>query len=138
MIKIVFILFFAFGCGSTPQNATTEQMQNALNEDFNVFVVKFSKDKIFQSSRILFPITLTTENEQGKPVVRKIIQKEWKYTDFLGLKKKDKRNEVEIEIESNSTAKIVYSIQDSGIYVVHHFVKKEGKWYMKSITDESD
>ncbi len=138
MIKIIIITFLALGCGSTPQSATKELNQNIINEDFNIFLTKFSKDKNFQMKRIIFPLALYTENEQGKYVVKKLTPKSWKHTDFMGLSKFDKKNVIEIDISSKTEAKLIYSIEDTGVYVIHYFIKKDGKWYMSKISDESD
>jgi len=138
MLKILVIAIVSLGCGSTPQNQPKVPVQNTINEDFNSFIVKFSSDRAFQIGRISFPLPLYTENEQGKSIVKKILQKEWKYTDFIGIEKKNKKNEIEIEITSNSNAKLIYSMEDNGVYVIHHFIKKTGKWYLSKISDESE
>lgn len=138
MVKILIITFLTLGCGGTPQSNTKEPYQNKVNEDFNIFLAKFSKNKAFQTERIIFPLVFYTENEQGNSVVKKLTANSWRYTDFVGLNKRDKKNEIEIEISSKTEAKLIYSIEDSGVYVIHYFIKKDGKWYMYKISDESD
>jgi hypothetical protein len=112
--------------------------QKQVNEDFKSFFAEFSKNRKFQIERIVFPLSLYTENEQGKSVIKKLSQKSWIHTDFIGLKKINKKNLIEIEVNSSTEAKVIYSMEDNGVYVIHYFTKKAGKWYLNKISDESD
>lgn len=124
------ILFLTFGFVIQQEKLENFSYQKQINEDFNSFCLKFSKDRQFQTERILFPLPIFTENEQGESVVKKITRKSWKHTDFVGLKKMNKKSSIDIEINSRANAKLTYSMEDTGVSVIHFFIKKDGKWYL--------
>lgn len=138
MTKTLVIIFLTLVCGRTYQLYSNETYQNLRNDNFYKFLVKFSKNKAFQRERILFPLVLHTENLQGKSIVKKLNVNSWKHTDFVGLGKLDKKNQIEIEAISDSEVRLIYSIEDTGVYVIHYFIKKDGKWFLYKISDQSD
>ncbi len=113
---------------------------NLSNEDFNDFLEKFSKDSVFQLSRIDFPLKVSELNDDYQ-VVETIVRKE-DYSIFNfsvnkagEIKKTD--TYFQNEIVSRNYAKLEIRGIDNGIYLDIFFERVEGKWKLKTWTDSS-
>lgn len=154
-LYIFFVWILLVGCNSDHTSANSKVVEDSITslkensvtnahtslesidtiqvpeENFDAFFDKFDNDPGFQSSRIDFPLKLTTDNR-----TRFFIKKEWKFTTLSnkqvikGQIKKVKTRKGEVKVE--------YSIEDTGVLVNHFFHIKNGKWWLVFIQDESD
>ena len=113
---------------------------NLINEDFNDFLEKFSKDSIFQLSRIDFPLRVSELNDDYQ-VIETLVQKEdYLIFDFsinnVGpVKKTD--NYFQKVIVNEKDAKLEIRGIDNGIYLDIFFERIEGKWKLKTWKDST-
>ncbi len=105
-----------------------DSLLHNIDKDFNLFFDLFSKDSIFQTSRIRFPLKrMTQEIEKDSPSIGWIKKEYWK---FLKLENKVFDN-YSIEIQENIDAAII-EIRgiENGIYVNFNFIKENDKWIL--------
>lgn len=104
-------------------------------EDFSYFIEKFSKDSVFQRSRVNFPIKIQLLDDDFE-LVEFIVEKEDYFTlnfiypdDFIEFKQKIILHQNKATIEVRGTA--------NGIMIDYFFEKIEGKWKLKTWIDSS-
>ena len=115
----------------------------AVEEDFDSFLRNFNKKPTFQRKRVLFPLdaTLLDPSEYSMKTFREEIKyQEWLLLDFsydstYATRQMDRYEQL-IRVYDDSTI-IEHRGIDNGIYANYYFMKKEGKWYLKSFTDTS-
>ena len=130
------MLLISCGTNEKSKNSAVKIYQNK-DEDFDQFFKKFCNDSTFQISRITFPLTLVSVEEDSDK--EKTIQlKEWTYTNLLGLKKKDSKNILEIKKIGENSIEVSFSIEDTGVSIIHLFSRVDKEWHLISIKDESD
>ncbi len=152
-MKIRFILFFICvvvltGSCSQPKKSKNNQSEttdivSTKEEDFNSFLENFNNKPTFQRQRVLFPFeaVLLNPSEYGMQTVDKEIKyQEWFLLDFsydsTYMTRQMDKYEQNIRIYNDSTI-IEHRGIDNGIYANYYFIKKEGKWFLKSFTDIS-
>jgi hypothetical protein len=127
------------------KNKSTETSKNitANEEDFDSFLENFNNKPTFQRQRVLFPLeaTLLDPSEYGMQTVNeKLEYKDWILLDFsydstFATRQMD-RYEQRIRLYNDSSI-IEHRGIDNGIFANFFFIKKEGKWFLKSFTDTS-
>lgn len=152
-MKIRFLLLLiciVFGTTSCSQSKKTKDKstQTADNiptteEDFDSFLQDFNKKPTFQRRRVLFPLeaTLLDHTEFTMQTVSEEIKyQEWILLDFTYDSTYVTRQMDGYEQfirEYNDSTIIEHRGVDNGIYANYYFMKKDGKWYLKSLTDVS-
>jgi len=104
-----------------------------VNEDFSLFLKKFTTDKNFHLSRINFPLTVKMNNDDFE-LVDYIIAK----GDYKMIQLNDKGSQYQQKsIPKNSTIIIKQKGNDNGIFIEYVFEQKKGLWYLKTWIDAS-
>ncbi|SIT94813.1 DUF4348 domain-containing protein [Pontibacter indicus] len=103
-------------------------------EDFDSFFPKFSSDSTFQLSRVEFPYKIILVEDEGT-VTRYLGKKDWSYVDFSQMQVG--KHHLEKKEESNNTVTVLYTLEDTGVYISYKFNKKQGKWMLTSMEDSS-
>lgn len=150
------ILILAFlGCKSETRKVEIEKPTESKKEvaevripenvdnDFKVFLNYFSKDSIFQVSRINFPLKVmeVDENNTLEQINVTIQKKEFTKLDFEypkdALTRELDRYTQTIKIKENKCIVEIRGV-DNGIYSDYFFEKDKGKWFLKSWNDNSN
>lgn len=150
-MKIKFLLLFfcvlsiTISCNSSEktENNQNDNSNSTIEEDFDAFLQNFSKKPTFQRQRVLFPLdaTLLDPSEYSMQTVSEEINyQEWLLLDFsydstYATRQMDGYEQF-IRVYEDSTI-IEHRGIDNGIYANYYFMKKDGKWYLKSFTDTS-
>lgn len=124
-------------------NNSKEYVDSIDGEDFKVFLESFNKMPTFQRQRVLFPLQATVLDPleyEMKTVEEVIDYEDWFLLDFsydstYRTRQMD-RYEQSIHLYTDS-ALIEHRGIDNGIYANYLFIKKEGRWFLKSFTDVS-
>jgi hypothetical protein len=132
------------------ENATESKKEVAevkipenVDNDFKVFIDYFSKDSIFQVSRVNFPLKVmeVDENNTLESIEKTISKTEYTKLDFEYPKDALTReyDKYTQKIKTNEN-KAVIEIRgyDNGICTDFFFEKLNGKWFLKSWNDTSD
>ena len=114
---------------------------SVLDEDFDLFLENFSSKPTFQRQRVIFPIkaTLLHPSEFGmEEVDEELTRQDWillnfTYDSTYTTRQMDSYKQ-SIRKYSDSTIIEQRGI-DNGIFADYYFVKKDGKWFLKSFTD---
>lgn len=113
-----------------------------LDLKFETFIKHFSKDSIFQVSRIDFPLKVReSDPDKDYDLSERIIQKtEFKIMDFTYDKSKSNkqfdRYEQNIKVLENKAVIEIRGI-DNGILADYYFEKKNGIWKLLTWVDSS-
>ncbi len=124
------------------EDYTKTQSFKNCNETFKKFLERFSKDSLFQKSRVKYPLKWSSleDNESSKIIVDIISNNKYNYIDFT--KDKDAMNneydKYEIDIEDlDSIMNYRLKGYDNGINITHKFKLIDDCWYMVEILDQS-
>ena len=145
LLLFLCVLSIPISCNS-PEKTENNQNDNSnstIEEDFDAFLQNFSKKPTFQRQRVLFPLdaTLLDPSEYSMQTVSEEINyQEWLLLDFsydstYATRQMDGYEQF-IRVYEDSTI-IEHRGIDNGIYANYYFMKKDGKWYLKSFTDTS-
>lgn len=147
VLLLICSVFITTSC-SQPNSAEndstkTEKNISANDEDFNSFLENFNNKPTFQRQRVLFPLeaTLLDPSEFGMQTVKeKIEYQDWILLDFsydsTYLTRQMDRYEQRIRLYNDSSI-IEHRGIDNGIFSNYFFTKKDGKWFLKSLSDVS-
>lgn len=112
-----------------------------MDEEFDLFLENFNNKPTFQRQRIIFPIKMTVlhPSEFGMDVVdEELTRQDWILLDFTYDSSYTTRQmdsyEQRIRKYSDSTI-IEHRGIDNGIFADYYFVKRDGKWFLKSFSD---
>jgi len=125
------------------KETTKIKIPENVDADFKVFLSYFSKDSIFQVSRVNFPLKVmeVDENNMLETIEKSISKKEYTTLDFQYPKDALTReyDKYTQKIKTNGN-KAIIEIRgyDNGICTDFFFEKLEGKWFLKSWDDTSD
>ncbi len=114
-----------------------------IDEDFNIFISYFSKDSIFQISRVSFPIKVleVDDNNMLESKEKNINIEQYTTLDFKypkdALTREFDRYIQKIKIKNNETVIEIRGV-DNGICSDFFFEKINGKWTLKSWNDKSN
>lgn len=129
MKKLITLLFIVSLC----QLSTAQQKAKSGNEDFSTFLKKFNEDKNFQLSRVKFPFTAKSLDDNFEDIDVTITQKNYRI-----LKLEDKGKEFKQKtILKHNKAVIEQRGIDNGIYTDYIFELKDNKWFLKTWIDQS-
>ena len=130
----ILIIFNVIGCKNERQEA------EKTNENFNVFIEKFSSDSLFQISRVNFPLKVKELDDDYESVEKKINKNEYRkldlrYNDSFAKRDLSKYTQ-NIKLEKNKAIIEIRGI-DNGIMTDIYFEKHNGKWNLISWDDSS-
>ncbi len=142
LLSVVFIITSCFQNKSAKEKETAT-VETTTDESFNSFLKNFNKKPSFQRRRVIFPLeaTLLDPSEYGMNTVDvKITYQEWILLDFTydstyATRKMDSYKQY-IRMYSDSSI-IEHRGINNGIFANYYFMKKDGKWFLKSFTDVS-
>lgn len=127
-MKKIIVLFSVFLI-----NSVLIAQNKQVNEDFSLFLKKFTTDKNFHLSRINFPLTVKMNNDDFE-LVDYIIAK----SNYKMIQLNDKGSQYQQKsIPKNSTVIIKQKGNDNGILIEYVFEQKNGLWYLKTWIDAS-
>tara|TARA_Y100001935_G_C16931712_1_gene325759 strand:+ start:64 stop:477 length:414 start_codon:yes stop_codon:yes gene_type:complete len=113
-------------------------------EKFHSFLVSFSSDSLFQLSRIQFPVTsVTLDQEYFEEVESKIQKADWTYIDLIGdeLFKLDVRTQTydNFDLKLEDSGERVFSLISlyGGMHIYYYFKRVNGKWFLVKLRDIS-
>jgi hypothetical protein len=134
MKKVILIGMLFFSCNLKDKGSlNTKKTLFKEQEKFDCFLKKFTDDSLYQASRIDKPLkVITAEDDVENQVLMDIQkvsfnQKDWSEKIVLNRKK-----------TSNDTINVVLQGIDTGIYIEHFFVKRNGLWFLFKIKNLSD
>jgi hypothetical protein len=130
----------------TPQKKEVKkniQIEEECLQDFEQFFENFSKDSIFQKSRIKLPLSYISYDYESseEPIIENITNiTNFKYINFSMDSSAMKKEYDKFEIEKRKTKDgMIYKRVgfDNGIYISYEFKIIDKCWYLIKITDES-
>ncbi len=126
------------------ENKVSEfKIPNNVDDNFNVFLSYFSKDSIFQVSRVNFPLKVIEidDNNMMETIERTVEKEEYTKLDFEypkdALTREFDRYTQKIKAKGNNVTIEIRGV-DNGIYSDVYFEKVKGKWFLKSWKDTSN
>ncbi len=136
MKQLILLLICVTLIGCKKQNRDAKN----VDENFEVFIDKFSRDSLFQISRINFPLSVTELNDDFESFEKKIDKKEYRkidlrYNDSLSSRQLDAYTK-----KTNLTLnKAIIELRgvDNGIMTDVFFEKRDGKWILVGWNDSS-
>lgn len=143
LVLLICVVFITTSCSQNTKDKATQTAENIskTEEDFGSFLQDFNKKPTFQRRRVLFPleaILLDPSEYTMQTVNEEIEYQEWILLDFTYdstyVTRQVDGYEQHIREYSDSTIIEQRGI-DNGIYANYYFVKKDGKWFLKSFTD---
>jgi hypothetical protein len=123
--------------GTTAQ----ESRNQAEEEDFDQFLDKVNRERIFQMERIIFPITVSATDASQitlAPTEGVIEKKDWELLDLsydstFVSRDYDKYTQT-VEFVKD-TAHVALRGVDNGIYADYYFRLIDGKWYLVTLME---
>jgi Domain of unknown function (DUF4348) len=117
----------------------------SINENFSEFIEKFSKDSLFQISRIKFPLKITWQRIQEDLEMEKDSIFFMKKATFELIDFRKKKSNTQLDnweqkrniYEKHNSATILYQGVDNGIIVEYLFKRENEKWILTEIFDRS-
>jgi len=108
-----------------------ELSSQKTDENFEIFIEKFSADSLFQISRVKFPLPIIELDDDYNPVSKKINKADYniinlRYNDSLAKRQYDKYSQ-KTKIEGNKRTIEIRGIEN-GIMIDNYFEKQNGKW----------
>lgn len=147
-IAILFLLAIITSCNKSANDneqlertTSTKEHSKNIDEDFNSFLEVFSKDSLFQISRVKFPFQQKEWIDPETGMVEKLIEK--KFYDLHNfsypkdaLTREFDRYTQKIKVNKN-TATIEIRGVDNGICADYIFEKINGKWMFIASSEQS-
>ena len=138
MKQLIFSLFITLTIivGCKKDNHGSEKS----DETFQIFIERFSKDSLFQISRVDFSLSIIELNDSYDTVHKQInidtYEKiDLRYNDSLKTRQYDKYTQ-ELKVKGNKATIEIRGI-DNGIMTDVYFEKRSGKWFLISWNDSS-
>ncbi|UTA66525.1 DUF4348 domain-containing protein [Emticicia sp. 21SJ11W-3] len=107
---------------------------NLKEESFDDFFHRFSRDSVYQNSRIKFPLLVIIDDIDEKEQ-KLITQKDWGFFDIAKLSKPKYIQTVE-KINSQEYH-LTIQMEDTGVYVVYVFKREKNSWMLTQMIDSS-
>ena len=110
-----------------------------IDNDFNTFIEYFSKDSLFQISRVKLPLKVKQfDSEKDNYQIKYFGKSNFIKMDFRIKKSKGDFDQwkQDIKIEKNKATIEITGI-DNGIIVLYYFEKRNGKWTLIEVEDSS-
>lgn len=135
------ILIALWTCSLVAAQGEPAQRKRLRQEPFRDFLLEFVDNPEFQRERIVFPLPSVTFNPAtGKSDSTLIRREDWKYNEFAIF-----RTEFQVRIYDNFSRTLresderVLSVEGNGngINYGYFFQRREGRWFLLRILDES-
>ena len=122
---------------STNIDVAVQQPTNSTDEDFTTFLKHFSTDRDFQFSRIKFPMKVKTNDADYQLQDEILEKKSWHTVDFT-YDPNDPMNEYRQKITLTGDKAVIECVGiDNGIMADYYFERKNGLWFLVTLTDAS-
>ncbi|MDB5118851.1 MAG: hypothetical protein JWN56_69 [Sphingobacteriales bacterium] len=110
-----------------------------LDSKFETFIKYFSKDSVFQVSRIDFPLKVKNVDEENEQeiIIKKSQFHKQDFDDKTTETREFDKYKQEIKVNRNKAIVEIRGI-DNGIYIDVYFEKKNNKWKLLTWVDSSD
>lgn len=138
LLKIYLFTHIAFilGCkNNKPEKNPIKSNTIITNQKelFKTFFEKFKVDSSFQKKRIYNPLDIWIADENGIEQKKELIE----YVSFI---KKDWGQDILLseKVINTDTVKVTLQGKDTGIFIEHYFVCKNGEWHLYLIKNNSD
>jgi hypothetical protein len=109
---------------------------------FGQFFRSFSKDSVFQLTRIKFPLDYFSLDKDGTQEEMIIEKDEWTFIDFTGdvIAYKQETDKFKPFIKRMGKDNVTYTREgvDNGIHIEYTFHKIDGKWTLVKVFDTSN
>lgn len=120
-----------------------KKIPNNIDNDFNVFLKYFSKDSVFQVSRVIFPLKVmeVDENNMLESIEQIIEKRDYTTIDFEypnDMMSRETERYTQKIILKNSKVIIEIRGVDNGICTDFYFVKIKEKWFLEGWNDTSN
>lgn len=137
-VKFLLISIIVAGCAVKSRNDSSVKADGT----FEIFFKEFSRDSVFQSSRIKFPLKHSYYEDYGEALTDgEIKAEEWKHIDFrndsLASTRKEDAYSIEI-IKNDLGVEYLRKGIDNGISMSFHFEKEGAQWFLIKIVDRSN
>ncbi len=112
-------------------------------EEFDLFLKKFSEQRSFQLNRVKFPINVTvpdTDDEGMAPIEETIGRYEWEMLDFTydsTFLTRPYDQYYQVVRFQNDTAVVEIRGIDNGIYADYYFELIDNRWYLVTLCEAS-
>lgn len=129
---------------STDKTVVEKTVQEEVisgDNSFDDFIKKFSKDSVFQLSRVKFPIiySYTSEDDEtGAMSTKQIQKKEWKMIDLVDKMGFGEEVKIIKEIKDSKTIELSVNGVDTGLSITYCFEQENNIWYLVKIIDQSN
>lgn len=115
-----------------------QSIEDALEHEFINFLIKFSKDSVFQTNHINFPVSetyLDMEDDFDDIITRNISMQDWQHLTIL------EEDHPLMILPSNTSGTeyryVKFEGLECGIWVLFTFLKKDNEWELISWEDYS-
>jgi hypothetical protein len=150
VVLLCIIYFCSLGCNGNKANSPVakthvDSYKSNINvpnidDDFNVFIELFSKDSMFQISRIDFPLKVHESNlqkdyELSEKIIKKSVYRKRNFSYKIAESNIDTYSQ-EIKV-INDKATIEIRGNENGLMIDIFFEKQKGKWKLITWTDSS-
>lgn len=110
-----------------------------LDSKFETFIEYFSKDSLFQVSRVDFPLKMKASegNEETETIINKSDFRKLTFGDKSAKTREFDKYEETIKVNGYKAIIETRGI-DNGIYIDTFFEKRNGKWRLVTSVDSSD
>lgn len=137
LITVIFICF-VISCNKTSSKVDTKMstFENKIeNENFDVFIKRFSNDSVFQKSRIIFPLKAETYDVETFTYNNEYETLEnWRFERLFNHSNPKIIN----NIKTVKNQKIfLYQTEDTGIHIEYFFKLTKNRWVLYLIKDSS-
>lgn len=138
------IILISCASRSTDKTFVEKTVQEEVisgDNSFEDFIKKFSKDSVFQLTRIKFPIiySYTSEDDDTGVMSTKQIQKEeWKMIDLVDKMGFGEEVKIIEEIKNLKTIDLSVNGVDTGLSITYCFEQENNIWYLVKIIDQSN
>ncbi|HHU97729.1 MAG: DUF4348 domain-containing protein [Bacteroidota bacterium] len=116
---------------------------DAEEEEFDLFLQKFSEQRSFQLNRVKFPINVTvpdTDDEGMAPIEETIGRYEWEMLDFTydsTFLTRPYDQYYQVVRFQNDTAVVEIRGINNGIYADYYFELIDNRWYLVTLCEAS-
>lgn len=117
--------------------STTADSRVSQPEEFKAFIQRFSTDKVFQLSRVKFPLTSKSSgNDEGDLISRRYSATTWQHLDLTKPSDPIYRRGLNPPIKVKPASASVWEtckLGDCGYSLTHSFQRVDGRWFLIAI-----
>ena len=122
--------------GANPASAPKPSHKIA-DENFDAFFTRFKTDSVFQKSRIMFPLKVNLTAGEGDIDSTNLVPAE--RLPYINLfTAYGSKGIIKKTVSTPAKVGVRFQLQDTGFEETFTFVKKDGRWSLVLIVDNSD